>query len=222
MPAIGSSPHTRGTPGGLAAAIGATTVHPRIRGERAATCRTPHASGGSSPHTRGTHSRVRSRQAAKRFIPAYAGNAQRRPDGRRRQAVHPRIRGERLSSGPLPSSPSGSSPHTRGTRLRGDATHAAPRFIPAYAGNAPAHRSRIWPNTVHPRIRGERAAQSLRSRLASGSSPHTRGTLPGHGPHQPTDRFIPAYAGNAGFHPHPIFATTVHPRIRGERDPFGY
>ena len=152
----GSSPHTRGTrPSGgpppgrkrfIPAYAGnapegrphcpASSVHPRIRGERRIPMRNAGHLFGSSPHTRGTQQRDCPCRALDRFIPAYAGNARRTPSLRRRATVHPRIRGERGNRARSLCSDCGSSPHTRGTRgqpLRGQ---EAGRFIPAYAGNA--------------------------------------------------------------------------------------
>ena len=135
--AVGSSPHTRGTHvcngcgraafrfipayAGNAECRGCAckgpTVHPRIRGERGLCHQVVECRVGSSPHTRGTHRRQRQARAARRFIPAYAGNAQysRRPH--RLATVHPRIRGERPPIALAPSLTPGSSPHTRGTRI---------------------------------------------------------------------------------------------------------
>ena len=111
----GSSPHTRGTLryrsccsttgrfipayAGNAfrrvPAVGRDTVHPRIRGERCIKISPRVISDGSSPHTRGTLSTRHRLPDARRFIPAYAGNA--RPDrmAMLTMTVHPRIRGER-------------------------------------------------------------------------------------------------------------------------------
>ena len=95
---------------------------------------------GSSPHTRGTRSRGRSPSAARRLIPAYAGNAHRWSFRRLRVAVHPRIRGERDVAGPRTADVHGSSPHTRGTLELKQNGKMIPRFIPAYAGNAGRRR----------------------------------------------------------------------------------
>ena len=91
------------------------------------------------------------------------------------------------------------------------------RFIPAYAGNAILASAADKPLKVHPRIRGERCRELDRKYYDSGSSPHTRGTLPASASCSLCPRFIPAYAGNAASPM--IFAPgqTVHPRIRGER-----
>ena len=71
---------------------------------------------GSSPHTRGTPDDKTSDLCKQRFIPAYAGNANKCPGQRPEHAVHPRIRGERV--------------------LACLAGRPVVRFIPAYAGNA--------------------------------------------------------------------------------------
>ena len=113
--AVGSSPHARGTLRfGQPHACGQRfipacagnahrerrerehhAVHPRMRGERA---------------RRGAR-----RGVGRRFIPACAGNARLIIRRSSWPAVHPRMRGERnLSPTPMPS-PTGSSPHARGT-----------------------------------------------------------------------------------------------------------
>ena len=111
----------------------------------------------------------------------------------------------------------GSSPHTRGTRWRLSDEAGAFRFIPAYAGNAALHIVCVLPLAVHPRIRGERTGFVLRFRMATGSSPHTRGTQPAKTEKKREYRFIPAYAGNAEKASGLANIKAVHPRIRGER-----
>ena len=173
------------------------SVHPRIRGERTHTRNDSGSSLGSSPHTRGTHGKRLRAIVAKRFIPAYAGNARDRQARHHRRAVHPRIRGERYTLHGVTQPGTGSSPHTRGTRRSDGMQFAVGRFIPAYAGNAPMARGTSCSVTVHPRIRGERGIVSANSCRAVGSSPHTRGTQAGEAASREGGRFIPAYAGNA-------------------------
>ena len=92
------------------------SVHPRLRGELSITATAAIGAGGSSPLTRGTHtSRARSTSDS-RFIPAYAGNSARRASWSSRLPVHPRLRGELLTT-------------TRSVL-------SLKRFIPAYAGNS--------------------------------------------------------------------------------------
>ena len=233
----GSSPHTRGTPLGshcwrsnprfipayagnaksLAPHSSPHSVHPRIRGERARSIISRYAATGSSPHTRGTHDIGKDSDQRQRFIPAYAGNAAPTNALHHGVSVHPRIRGERRVNSNGPGDHCGSSPHTRGTLLACLAGRPVVRFSPAYAGNAhrrtPARRA----IPVHPRIRGERCLLTEQFTQTNGSSPHTRGTPYKRDTRTLSDRFIPAYAGNASTAGMPQPWQAVHPRIRGER-----
>ena len=134
------------------------TVHPRIRGERKLKSKDKEGTDGSSPHTRGTRAACATRS--------------------RMATVHPRIRGERGESQRGWNRWDGSSPHTRGTPESERNQHLLPRFIPAYAGNAPRMPRRPTRSPVHPRIRGERCIATSATWSAVGSSPHTRGTRP--------------------------------------------
>ena len=111
----------------------------------------------------------------------------------------------------------GSSPHTRGTHGLPGRWRPHARFIPAYAGNAVSGAARSGLGPVHPRIRGERRRCSPNILPLRGSSPHTRGTPAIRATANGRQRFIPAYAGNAGAPVMSVIITAVHPRIRGER-----
>ena len=152
---------------------------------------------GSSPHARGTLSGALEKLVLLRFIPAYAGNASAPGFRGRPSSVHPRIRGERCGCPAVGDGTSGSSPHTRGTRIRARQVHLFRRFIPAYAGNA--HFCTCWHIAcpVYPRIRGERRAEVVAVLDADGSSPHARGTHHADNRRSWRGRFIPACAGNA-------------------------
>ena len=213
----GSSPHARGTLSGAleklvllrfipayagnASAPGfrgrPSSVHPRIRGERASTRLMAHTVPGSSPHTRGTLTSVLAGILRVRFIPAYAGNAVRRSSPCSTLTVHPRMRGERLAQRGRTGSLGGSSPHARGTRSDIYNSIMTRRFIPACAGNAVIASYVEVMDSVHPRMRGERAACRFLSNTADGSSPHARGTLPKRQLPVVHAWFIPACAGNA-------------------------
>ena len=73
------------------------TVHPRMRGERTVAVALWFDLSGSSPHARGTRRYCCSCECIARFIPACAGNASHTDQEEAREAVHPRMRGERLS-----------------------------------------------------------------------------------------------------------------------------
>ena len=233
----GSSPHTRGTlsiicldldrgrfipayAGNAGSRPGARwwrSVHPRIRGERMIAQAAEIDRIGSSPHTRGTRYHFGTSNVVYRFIPAYAGNAQRTMWLKAARSVHPRIRGERDAAAVAHQIEGGSSPHTRGTRIGYASQILNRRFIPAYAGNAADKDEVKALQTVHPRIRGERQKAIVNRHSGHGSSPHTRGTPKGRGSIRQRTRFIPAYAGNALTGPWSRSCLPVHPRIRGER-----
>ncbi len=174
---VGSSPHTRGTPGDvhrdpakdrlIPAHAGNTRLpvtvearnpaHPRTRGEHAEEVAKNGGTHGSSPHTRGTRKdRDRQRRAC-RLIPAHAGNTHRGRGRWPRRSAHPRTRGEHHLSEPEPYPGPGSSPHTRGTRAGGRRRPRAARLIPAHAGNTFGVVSGIRHPPAHPRTRGEHA-----------------------------------------------------------------
>ena len=93
-------------------------AHPRSRGENLVSAGKSIIDGGSSPLTRGK--RVISGCAAKmgRLIPAHAGKTRRRGRLRRDVGAHPRSRGENERYGIVTERKEGSSPLTRGKRIR--------------------------------------------------------------------------------------------------------
>ncbi len=171
----GSSPRTRGTQGFRVAVVsqfrfipayagntGLSTntaagqaVHPRVRGEHLMCLGIPWCLLGSSPRTRGTRYSFLIAPVFCRFIPAYAGNTANCPVSPVQITVHPRVRGEHISTQTPVTLSSGSSPRTRGTRKTRLLAHLIIRFIPAYAGNTrlSSRSSVFW--SVHPRVRGE-------------------------------------------------------------------
>ena len=234
--ALGSSPRLRGTRSGLRAPLSPErfipasagnsrttrfrqpgwTVHPRVCGELTMT---PHAAGvvhGSSPRLRGTRLGRGPFVLFRRFIPASAGNSaagvSRPPPG----PVHPRVCGELALRRPHRPAAHGSSPRLRGTRLPPPPRSSGSRFIPASAGNShplprnPALRS------VHPRVCGELLPGVRYPTVPTGSSPRLRGTRGNRNPELPSDRFIPASAGNSPSDSGGIAKKSVHPRVCGE------
>ena len=151
---------------------------------------------GSSPHTRGAQPGRPSPAPIPRIIPAYAGSTDVFPLAGDIVPDHPRIRGEhvarRASIGPS----DGSSPHTRGARVRPQCREALHGIIPAYAGSTVYMSILAAAISDHPRIRGEHGIDVLGRKVAGGSSPHTRGAQwAGWGPGSEVG-IIPAYAGS--------------------------
>ncbi len=198
----GSSPHARGThegahqqvePGRFIPACAGNagkragwctcaSVHPRMRGERRQQADPALDPPGSSPHARGTPAPRGAGPPGRRFIPACAGNARGFDAEQGRVEVHPRMRGERLSSGSDAAARPGSSPHARGTRGVRRNRGVGVRFIPACAGNALPPVAMCGLIEVHPRMRGERATDQPADSTRAGSSPHARGTRGIEGP----------------------------------------
>ena len=174
---------------------------------------------GSSPHTRGAPASGLRVWGRRGIIPAYAGSTDATYPFGLWYPDHPRIRGEHLIIGMARSSPSGSSPHTRGAPVRGDDPPQEWGIIPAYAGST-CRGGRARSNTRdHPRIRGEHASIANLAAVRRGSSPHTRGALDRRRVGCRRVRIIPAYAGSTPRRLRRPVPKQDHPRIRGEHTP---
>ena len=110
----------------------------------------------------------------------------------------------------------GSSPLTRGKRVRVATGHGVQGLIPAHAGKTSPSRVTTKHTWAHPRSRGENAVVSLEQLAPAGSSPLTRGkhwtlltTLTASG-------LIPAHAGKTWSCPSRSARPWAHPRSRGE------
>ncbi len=213
---VGSSPLARGTlgrhyrtqcfPRFIPAGAGNTRqfkldrnpirVHPRWRGEHERPARMTRISHGSSPLARGTLLAVDAKLAHLRFIPAGAGNTTRGARAGGHAAVHPRWRGEHITSMQVNQGKYGSSPLARGTLAADVLDGQVRRFIPAGAGNTCHPRWSPGRKTVHPRWRGEHHSTDGSARSWHGSSPLARGTPGDAAVAVAALRFIPAGAGN--------------------------
>ena len=213
---IGSSPHVRGTASSdqimtdvirfipARAGNGAirsrcatgVAVHPRTCGERAEYFCGLRRRRGSSPHVRGTGDRPRSRDRARRFIPARAGNGGALRRSSDLSPVHPRTCGERFERRDLTLNRCGSSPHVRGTGHITALYASGNWFIPARAGNGQCFSLNSEKVSVHPRTCGERCEERRERDACRGSSPHVRGTALEDLTDVARARFIPARAGN--------------------------
>ena len=213
---VGSSPHTRGARRRRARCRSRCRDHPRIRGEHDGGITVAYADEGSSPHTRGARAQGAVQRARQGIIPAYAGSTAASPASTSPGRDHPRIRGEHSSFILRTSLSSGSSPHTRGARCRGNLRCARAGIIPAYAGSTRQRQQRGCSSRDHPRIRGEHSGARTRKYITPGSSPHTRGAPPrGHGGRLQAG-IIPAYAGSTRTRTRSTSKRRDHPRIRGE------
>ncbi len=195
-PAFGSSPRLRGTLVGQAwvapslrfipAPAGDTPsgracrrrrpVHPRACGGHPYTGITGVLGDGSSPRLRGTLSRARRHQCQRRFIPAPAGDTIKPQKQLRARPVHPRACGGHCAACGLGANDGGSSPRLRGTPHHLSFIVPRERFIPAPAGDTPAHRELPTADPVHPRACGGHCSIPDAAWPPDGSSPRLRGT----------------------------------------------
>ena len=171
---------------------------------------------GSSPLTRGKPWSRGSQQGASGLIPAHAGKTligKVRPGA---AAAHPRSRGENA----VPATPGltlgGSSPLTRGKRVRFRARGQGRGLIPAHAGKTIFQALLTRTTGAHPRSRGENVVVCLPPSAVAGSSPLTRGKHCIGGPASQGPGLIPAHAGKTTPPPEAREPLWAHPRSRGE------
>ena len=113
----------------------------------------------------------------------------------------------------------GSSPLTRGKRVRVGVSSARAGLIPAHAGKtstAPITGVRSW---AHPRSRGENINAGSYLQTIEGSSPLTRGKRSAGGSRSLRGRLIPAHAGKTVRSGTRRRRAGAHPRSRGENSP---
>ena len=188
----------------------------RFCGEHFASNRGTGETAGSSPLARGTRPDRNRSWVFLRFIPAHAGNTRAVDMGANHPPVHPRSRGEHMSSAMRYQSCAGLSPLARGTLIKRRLHVRKLRFIPAHAGNTSAMALPRTKTAVYPRSRGEHLAGSAGFTDEFGLSPLARGTHTDSCRLRPQTRFIPARAGNTMIRCAFSMVSAVHPRSRGE------
>ena len=232
----GSSPLTRGkqpvgdvfgVSGGLIPAHAGKTgvchsstwqrwAHPRSRGENMARLRFAAVICGSSPLTRGKQEARTGREILCGLIPAHAGKTRQAPRADRASTAHPRSRGENISPGTNTFMVGGSSPLTRGKRIRRWSSSGLPRLIPAHAGKTSRLSAAPQACRAHPRSRGENQMTYGIDLTEVGSSPLTRGKPRFSGRAELRPRLIPAHAGKTRSRQPFCSGLGAHPRSRGE------
>ena len=150
-------------------------AHPRSRGENVSDDGTQSRARGSSPLTRGKRSCGPWGRGRARLIPAHAGKTGRPYLGLPRPQAHPRSRGENRTEDLLVLLQLGSSPLTRGKRLRALSNKELQGLIPAHAGKTLSACRCYAGSPAHPRSRGENEGTVDKELSSKGSSPLTRG-----------------------------------------------
>ena len=151
-------------------------AHPHSRREHAEEHALHGTDPGPSPLTRGTHTDEGSAQANLGFIPAHAGNIQRKIRQARNLPAHLRSRGEHGSSARSTHRPHESSPLARGTLATSARRALTHGLIPARAGNTNSTVPLTRNPAAHPRSRGEHKNRGFATKPPTGSSPLARGT----------------------------------------------
>ena len=152
-----------------------------------------------------------------RFTPTCVGIARTRPPPRSRRAVHPHVRGDRVSvvttsvaaigspprawgspQFPKPSQePDGSPPRAWGS-LEGAALQiASERFTPTCVGIAHGRSCDPSASSVHPHVRGDRSIADLTFSITPGSPPRAWGSRHFVRPGRGRPRFTPTCVGIA-------------------------
>ena len=151
---------------------------------------------GSSPLTRGKRGDAASVAMIQRLIPAHAGKTPTRSGQSAQSAAHPRSRGENYALERRCHVGEGSSPLTRGKRVKTRDGLPLERLIPAHAGKT---------------LVGLNSGPEL-----GGSSPLTRGKPKSLSHSSDLERLIPAHAGKTRTRTSLTCPSRAHPRSRGE------
>ena len=130
--------------------------------------------------------------------------------------AHPRSRGENIAEQGWDAYALGSSPLTRGKRVRISAERIIRRLIPAHAGKTSRLTDSAATWAAHPRSRGENEVGPGAFPSPVGSSPLTRGKRLDHIHPRLGRRLIPAHAGKTEGAVRPQTSQRAHPRSRGE------
>ena len=171
---------------------------------------------GSSPLTRGKRLKSSVSMACRGLIPAHAGKTLLTPVLRCGPGAHPRSRGENHKQDQSGQRLCGSSPLTRGKLGPFGLVVSLCRLIPAHAGKTHPRgvvRGGFW---AHPRSRGENPSSVKWQTIKKGSSPLTRGKLPGENDPPARPGLIPAHAGKTPGRGRQNRIPRAHPRSRGE------
>ena len=113
----------------------------------------------------------------------------------------------------------GSSPLTRGKRIRAACPPTATGLIPAHAGKTSSYKVPGFRAGAHPRSRGENRSCASPPWPGAGSSPLTRGKRGVAGDVLEVEGLIPAHAGKTYYDYPWDCVLRAHPRSRGENDP---
>ena len=150
---------------------------------------------GSPPHRRGKDSSPVSIPTALRITPAWAGKRRISTMTACITRDHPRVGGEKLSSGAYVAKDKGSPPRRRGKGVNVNCSADDIGITPAWAGKRPWMPSDSSSSRDHPRVGGEKPSQKGCGSCPAGSPPHGRGKVDLDGGLSEAVGITPAWAG---------------------------
>ena len=171
---------------------------------------------GSSPLTRGKQTGLRISLEIGGLIPTHAGKTSTPIMTHVSDRAHPHSRGENDNVARLAAITRGSSPLTRGKRVRGRRTRMDTGLIPTHAGKTPSVAVRRGTARAHPHSRGENGRLRASAYVRWGSSPLTRGKPQGTPEQSIYSGLIPTHAGKTDGCAPALVSGGAHPHSRGE------
>ena len=195
---------------------GHSTAHPHSRGENPSAQADGSVLSGSSPLTRGKRRTRVGDPPPLGLIPTHAGKTRGYPHRHPVAWAHPHSRGENTLIRADDKTFKGSSPLTRGKRLRGWLGLRGRRLIPTHAGKTLFSGSPGCERGAHPHSRGENTCRRKTAARSRGSSPLTRGKPQEVNVGAASPRLIPTHAGKTPSLPSRTSPHRAHPHSRGE------
>ena len=174
---MGSPPRRRGKVVHCAAVRALRGITPRVGGEKPFLFCGGSSDSGSPPHRRGKVRRIRENLERVGITPAWAGKSWQSGNRLCFTWDHPRMGGEKLTSGVFSSAEDGSPPHGRGKELFNLLHVLRHRITPAQAGKSKLALCTPSCPTDHPCAGGEKNKELEGVWLPMGSPPRGRGKV---------------------------------------------
>ena len=176
---------------------------------------------GLSPRVRGNPGVPALRQAARRSIPACAGEPRTPAAPGKQQKVYPRVCGGTQAPDSTRAAADGLSPRVRGNPARPRPAWTSTGSIPACAGEPVLLTWQLPDARVYPRVCGGTLRRPGRCGRQRGLSPRVRGNLTADRNALIPRRSIPACAGEPPSSMPPATSASVYPRVCGGTHPAG-
>jgi hypothetical protein len=131
-------------------------------------------------------------------------------------AVHPHVRGDNLCRQVALMKMFGSPPRAWGQLIQDVLNFKWKRFTPTCVGTTSRGQSALFPNTVHPHVRGDNVIHQGLQIGPAGSPPRAWGQPTFWTPSEAERRFTPTCVGTTPLTQTPRCLRPVHPHVRGD------